>query len=194
AGSGARRGRRRHRCRSQRRVRLRPRSRRRKAGVSPGPGTQGRGGGCRRRRGPAASRECTSGAAAAGQPESGNGRSIPLVPDRPRLRREVRASRPNRERFEQGEHMKRKGIVSSMMVAAAIVLAAGRAGAADPPAAKPFSAAQLEQLVAPIALYPDPLMAQILMASTYPLEIVEASRWLKKNPGLKGDKLDAALK
>src|SRR6185369_2786297 len=100
----------------------------------------------------------------------------------------------NRERFEQGEHMKRKGIVSSMMVAAAIVLAAGRAGAADPPAAKPFSAAQLEQLVAPIALYPDPLMAQILMASTYPLEIVEASRWLKKNPGLKGDKLDAALK
>lgn len=57
-----------------------------------------------------------------------------------------------------------------------------------------FSRDQIEQLVAPIALYPDSLMAQVLMASTYPLEIVEASRWLKKNPGLKGDDLDDALK
>src|SRR5579864_7015239 len=37
---------------------------------------------------------------------------------------------------------------------------------------------QLDQLLAPIALYPDPLLAQILMASTYPLEVVEAVRWL----------------
>ena len=45
-----------------------------------------------------------------------------------------------------------------------------------------FTAAQLEQMAAPIALYPDSLLTQILMASTYPLEIVEADRWVKKNP------------
>jgi uncharacterized membrane protein YgcG len=53
---------------------------------------------------------------------------------------------------------------------------------------------QLEQIVAPIALYPDALLAQILMASTYPLEIVEAARWSAKNPKVTGDKLEAALK
>jgi len=57
-----------------------------------------------------------------------------------------------------------------------------------------FSTEQLEQLVAPIALYPDALLAQILMASTYPLEIVEADRWIRGQPDLKGDALDEALK
>ena len=50
---------------------------------------------------------------------------------------------------------------------------------------------QLQQLVAPIALYPDPLLAEVLMASTYPLEVVEAERWLKANKNLKGEKLKA---
>lgn len=45
--------------------------------------------------------------------------------------------------------------------------------------------AQLEALVAPIALYPDPLLAQTLVASTYPLEIVQLQQWLVKHPGLK---------
>ncbi len=45
--------------------------------------------------------------------------------------------------------------------------------------------AQLEALVAPIALYPDPLLAQTLVASTYPLEIVQLQQWLAKHPGLK---------
>ena len=53
--------------------------------------------------------------------------------------------------------------------------------------------AQLDQLVAPIALYPDPLLAQVLMASTYPLEVVQADRWAKANKKLKGDKLKGAL-
>jgi hypothetical protein len=57
-----------------------------------------------------------------------------------------------------------------------------------------FDAAHLEQIVAPIALHPDGLLSQILMASTYPLEIVEAARWMEKNPKLTGDKLEAALK
>lgn len=58
-----------------------------------------------------------------------------------------------------------------------------------------LTAAQIERLVAPIALYPDPLVAQILMAATYPLEIVEAARWeqIPTNAALKADELTAAL-
>ncbi len=44
---------------------------------------------------------------------------------------------------------------------------------------------QLDSLVAPIALYPDELLAQILAASTYPLEIIQLEQWLKRNPNLK---------
>ena len=68
----------------------------------------------------------------------------------------------------------------------------------NPPPRRAASAAftpeQLEQLAAPIALYPDPLLAQVLMASTYPLEIVQAARFVKDNPNLKGDQLDEKLK
>jgi hypothetical protein len=48
---------------------------------------------------------------------------------------------------------------------------------------------QLEALVAPIALYPDELLANVLAASTYPLEVVQADRWLKERKTLKGDAL-----
>lgn len=58
---------------------------------------------------------------------------------------------------------------------------------------KPFKQEELEQLLAPIALYPDSLLAQIFMASTYPLEVVQAGRWVRNNQGLKGDALTAAL-
>ncbi|OGP62313.1 MAG: hypothetical protein A2169_06610 [Deltaproteobacteria bacterium RBG_13_47_9] len=57
-----------------------------------------------------------------------------------------------------------------------------------------FSKEDLAQMLAPIALYPDSLLSQILMASTYPLEVVEADRWVEQNPSLQGDKLDDALK
>ena len=67
---------------------------------------------------------------------------------------------------------------------------AAPAGAQEPETLPPE---QLEQLVAPIALYPDSLVAQVLMASTYPLEVVEAARWSKANPGLEGDALEEAL-
>lgn len=50
-----------------------------------------------------------------------------------------------------------------------------------------FSQAELDQMLAPIALHPDPLLAQILIASTYPLEIVEAARWSRRNPQLAGE-------
>jgi hypothetical protein len=67
--------------------------------------------------------------------------------------------------------------------------------AAATPAAK-LSQQQLDQLLAPIALYPDQLLGQILMASTYPAEVVEAARWVRlpAHRGLKGEALAAALK
>lgn len=71
------------------------------------------------------------------------------------------------------------------MLAQAPAPAAAPAAAA--PAAKPFSKEELDQMLAPIALYPDALLSQVMMASTYPLEVVEAARWSKANPNLKGD-------
>ncbi len=59
--------------------------------------------------------------------------------------------------------------------------------------AKAFSQQELDELLAPIALYPDALLAQVLMASTYPLQVVEAARWVKANPGLKDKALEDAL-
>jgi hypothetical protein len=49
-----------------------------------------------------------------------------------------------------------------------------------------LSPAQLEGLVSPIALYPDPLLSQVLVASSYPLEVVAAAQWLRQNPSLTG--------
>ena len=56
-----------------------------------------------------------------------------------------------------------------------------------------FKQEELDQLLAPIALYPDSVLGQVLIASTYPLEIVQADRWAKANKDLKGDSLTAAL-
>ena len=56
-----------------------------------------------------------------------------------------------------------------------------------------FKPEELEQILAPIALYPDSLVAQILMASTYPLEVVQADRFAKQNASLKGEALTKAL-
>src|SRR5262245_46136240 len=53
--------------------------------------------------------------------------------------------------------------------------------------------AQIEQLVAPIALYPDDLLSQVLMASTYPLEVVEAARWVRENSSVTGQALQDAM-
>ena len=68
---------------------------------------------------------------------------------------------------------------------------------AQAPAQEPAAAAippdQLDSLVAPIALYPDPLLAQVLAASTYPVEIIQLQQWLAKNPGLKDQALEDAV-
>jgi hypothetical protein len=60
-------------------------------------------------------------------------------------------------------------------------------------AEKKFIQEELDQILAPIALYPDDLLTQILIASTYPLEVVQADRWVQANKNLKGDQLTAAL-
>lgn len=54
-----------------------------------------------------------------------------------------------------------------------------------------FSQAELDQILAPIALYPDTILSHILIAATYPLEVIQAERWASENPSLEGD---AALK
>jgi hypothetical protein len=59
---------------------------------------------------------------------------------------------------------------------------------------RPFTSEQLDQILAPIALYPDALLSQTLMAATYPLEVVEAARWTQANPSLKGDAAVQAVK
>lgn len=56
-----------------------------------------------------------------------------------------------------------------------------------------FAQQELDQMLAPIALYPDALLSQILMAATYPAEVVEAARWSRRNPGLDGDRAVRAV-
>jgi hypothetical protein len=86
--------------------------------------------------------------------------------------------------------------LSLMLLGAAGYLPAVSAQPAPPDNQAPtYPPQQIDQLLAPIALYPDPLLSQILMASTYPLAVVEAARWLQdpNNARLRGDQLDAAL-
>src|SRR5579864_1026560 len=66
--------------------------------------------------------------------------------------------------------------------------------AAQPAAPAPLlSPDQLDTLVAPVALYPDALLSQLLVACTYPLEVVDAGQWLQRNRNLQGQQLvDAA--
>lgn len=76
---------------------------------------------------------------------------------------------------------------------AAVLPALAQENGGEPPAPE-FTKERLAQMLAPVALYPDALLSQVLMASTYPLELVEADRWIRQNPGLQGDRLDEALK
>ncbi|MGN1288352.1 MAG: DUF3300 domain-containing protein, partial [Bradyrhizobium sp.] len=65
--------------------------------------------------------------------------------------------------------------------------------AATQPADQLLKPEQLEAMVAPIALYPDSLLANVLAASTYPLEVVQADRWLKERKNLRGEALKAEV-
>lgn len=67
---------------------------------------------------------------------------------------------------------------------------AANSGATEKP---PLKQEELDQMLAPLALYPDSLLSQVFMAATYPLEVVSADRWVKQNASLKGDAMAAAL-
>jgi hypothetical protein len=89
---------------------------------------------------------------------------------------------------------KKRSLIKALAVFLALLLGApqgviAQTGAGD----KPFKQEELDQLLAPVALYPDSLLAQVFMASTYPLEVVQAGRWVKANQNLKGDALATAL-
>ena len=102
-----------------------------------------------------------------------------------------------------GERLLSVGLRAVLAGGLATILLGPAALAQSPPPAAPAeeqalaqpTPAQLDRLTAPIALYPDPLVAQILVAATYPLEVVEADRWLRQpeHAAMKGDKLAAAL-
>jgi len=74
--------------------------------------------------------------------------------------------------------------------ALALLLAATAASAQE---RVPFRQEELDQMLAPVALYPDSLLSQMLMASTYPLEVVQAARWSRANPGLSGQEAVRAV-
>jgi hypothetical protein len=72
-------------------------------------------------------------------------------------------------------------LIFVLSIAAAIPIASGQTRVAT------FSRAEIDQMLAPVALYPDPLLSQLLMAATFPMEVVEAARWSRAHPGVEGD-------
>ena len=100
-------------------------------------------------------------------------------------------------RLEQDIMIRLKQVLALILVWG-IVLVTSPANASMylPPqdaAPAPIPASQIDSLVAPIALYPDALVAQVLAASTYPNEVVEADQWLKDHSSLQGDALAQAV-
>jgi hypothetical protein len=96
---------------------------------------------------------------------------------------------------KKGEIMKMREMLSrSLILVLTLILFIPSAVLGQDAAKKVFSQEELDQMLAPIALYPDSLLTQVLMASTYPIEIVQADRFAKKNKDLKGDKLLEAAK
>src|SRR5947208_1934046 len=85
--------------------------------------------------------------------------------------------------------------VCAVVMCSALILPGGSLLFASSPAAPvtapafavPIPAEQLDSLVAPIALYPDNLLAQVLVASTYPLELIQLHQWLQNNPEIAKD-------
>jgi len=81
-------------------------------------------------------------------------------------------------------HRRALAWIAAMLAIASLAAAHGSAIAQPQPA---YTQPDLDRMLAPIALYPDPLLSQILMASTYPIEVVEAARWSRANSGLQAD-------
>jgi hypothetical protein len=97
---------------------------------------------------------------------------------------------PRRRRGRSAAWRATTAVLTLLLSGPELALLAAAQDSNSPP---PLTDEQLDQLVAPVALYPDSLVAQIFMASTYPLEIVEAARWAKENPKVTGDALENAM-
>ena len=92
----------------------------------------------------------------------------------------------------------RRGVCLRLLLVSLTLLimhSSGRVMAQTPGPYAPvmFAQEQLDQMLAPIALYPDELLVQVLMAATYPLEVAQAAQWVQVNAGLNGDQLAIAL-
>ena len=100
------------------------------------------------------------------------------------------------QRFhKRGDTMHAENIGKRILSWVLIVLFAIPSGAFAQSSGPPtrFTQEELDQMLAPIALYPDSLLAQMLMAATYPVEVVEADRWARNNKSPKGEQFSAAL-
>ncbi len=84
-------------------------------------------------------------------------------------------------------------ILKSVLIALALVVGPGISATAQSTQAEPFTQAELDQMLAPIALYPDTVLSHVLIAATYPLEIVQAARWSRQNPSLRGERAVGAV-
>jgi len=89
--------------------------------------------------------------------------------------------------------MRKLLIIGQVLLMALLLLPVQPVSAQDTAADKTFKQEELDQMLAPLALYPDSLVSQMLMASTYPLEIVQAARWAEANKTLKDKALTEAL-
>jgi len=87
----------------------------------------------------------------------------------------------------------RRSVSINLLAVLLSLTAVPQAVAEEPTKAPTFKPEELEQIVAPVALYPDAVLAQVFMASTYPLEIVQAARWSKEHPDVKGDALEKEM-
>ncbi len=100
------------------------------------------------------------------------------------------------KRFSEILQQKLAVVLCALMIAPAPIALYAQDQQGPPPPPPPgqtLTPDQLNDLVAPVALYPDPLLSQVLVASTYPLEVVQAYQWMQKNPGVTGAALTEAV-
>jgi Protein of unknown function (DUF3300) len=95
----------------------------------------------------------------------------------------------NRKMFKRGLTLLLCGFLVQFTALANSFSPTGQSNEQAPASAPQLSPQQIQQLVAPIALYPDALVAQVLAASTYPDQVVEADRWVQSHSNLKGEEL-----
>src|SRR5580700_2336975 len=98
------------------------------------------------------------------------------------------------KRFSEGFKQRMAVVLCAVMLTPLNAVLYGQDQAPPPPPpGQTLTPDQLNDLVAPVALYPDPLLSQVLVAATYPLEVVQAYQFLQRSPGLSGQALTQAV-